>query len=123
VIKGVMMKGKMLKRIKVSWLFPGAFFIALFFCVQSPAYAAVSAPKQGPSHENLMKKEMPKILPVLEERMADKRLVEKSKEKLYGMGDREIRLISALCERIPREDSSVGGDIAFFFVSALIVLS
>ena len=117
------MKGKMPEIIRIYWLFPFAFLIAFFFCWQSPASAAVSAPKRGPSHENLMRKEMPKILPVLEERMADKRLVEKSKEKLYGMGDREIRLISALCERIPREDSSVGGDIAFFFVSALIVLS
>ena len=106
---------------------PSLFFLAavlaFFFGAQSPADGAVAASGRAPSHESLLKKEMPKILPVLEDKMADKRLVEKSKEKLYGMGDREIRLISALCERIPRDDSSVGGDIAFFLVSALIVLS
>ncbi|MGE5300885.1 MAG: hypothetical protein ACM3MB_07970 [Acidobacteriota bacterium] len=95
---------------------------ALLVVCQSNASGAVAAPKVGPSHESLIKKEMPKILPVLEEKM-DRKLVEKSKEKIYGMGDREIRLISALCERIPAEESSVGGDIAFFLVTALIVLS
>jgi hypothetical protein len=66
---------------------------------------------------------MPKILPVLEEKIGDRKLIEKSKEKLRLMSDREIRLVSALCERIPAEESSVGGDIAFFLVTALIVLS
>ncbi len=107
----------------MPWLFLFAAAIAFFFISQSPAAGAVAAPRQAPSHESLLKKEMPRIIPVLEEKMADRRLVEKSKEKLHGMGDREIRLISALCERIPLDDSSVGGDIAFFLVSALIVLS
>jgi hypothetical protein len=104
-------------------LFILSVLFALFVACQSSASGAVAAPKLGPSHESLVKKEMPKIIPVLEEKIGDRKLVEKSKEKISGMGDREIRLISALCERIPAEESSVSGDIAFFLVTALIVLS
>jgi hypothetical protein len=121
--KEVMMKAIVLNKIKIPGLFSFSLLITLFFVCQSPAYGALGTPKTGPSHESLMRKEMPKILPVLEERIGNKRLIERSKEKLYSMGDREIRLISALCERIPTEESSVSGDIAFFLVTALIIVS
>ncbi len=96
---------------------------ALFVVCQSTAWGAVAAPKLDQSHASLIKKEMPKILPVLKEKIGDRKVIEKSKEKICLMDDREIRLISALCERIPVEESSVSGDIAFFLVTALIVLS
>ncbi len=108
---------------KVPGLYLLSVLLALFVVCQSSALGAVSTPKSGSSHESLIKKEMPKIIPVLEGKIGDRKLIEKSKEKICLMDDREIRLISALCERIPVEESSVSGDIAFFLVTALIVLS
>jgi hypothetical protein len=39
------------------------------------------------------------------------------------MSGREVRLVAALCEKISDEGETVSSDIAFFLVTALIVLS
>lgn len=67
--------------------------------------------------------EISKILPVLEEKIHDRKLLEKSKEKIYSMGASEVGLVAALCEKISDEGETVSSDIAFFLVTALIVLS
>jgi hypothetical protein len=66
---------------------------------------------------------MLKILPVLELKIENKKLLEKSKEKILAMDDRELHLVVALCEKISDEQQAVSSDIAFLLVTALIVLS
>ncbi len=89
----------------------------------APASGAMTAPKPPMVRETGHSDDIHKILPVLEDKIHDRRLLEKSKEKIYSMGDREVRLVAALCEKISDEGETVNSDIAFFLVTALIVLS
>ncbi len=100
------------------------FSLLLLFTLSGgePAFGAVTAQKQ-PVHETATTGGIKKILPVLEDKIHDQKLLEKSKEKVYGMGDREIKLVAALCEKISGEGETVSSDIAFLLVTALIVLS
>ena len=97
-------------------------FLAWILTGSEPAFCAVTAQKQ-PVHETAINGEIHKIIPVLEDKIHNQKLLEKSKEKINGMGDREIRLVAALCEKISCEGESVSSDIAFLLVTALIVLS
>ncbi len=89
----------------------------------APASGAPIAQMQPTVRETGHNGEISKILPVLEEKIHDRKLFEKSKEKVYSLGDREVRLVAALCEKISDERETVSSDIAFFLVTALIVLS
>jgi hypothetical protein len=43
---------------------------------------------------------------------------------LFGyMNDRDLQLISSLCDRISADRGTAGADIAFLLITALIVLS
>jgi hypothetical protein len=99
-------------------------FVFLVFILTGgePAFCAVTAQKQ-PVREVALNGGINKILPVLEDKIHDQKLLEKSKEKIYLMGDREIRLVAALCEKISGEGETVSSDIAFLLVTAIIVLS
>lgn len=83
--------------------------------------AVERAPKGINFHEINNNAPIAKILPVLESRIGDQKLVEKAKDKLTAMNDADIHLIASLCERINR--GSHDADIAFLLVTALIVLS
>jgi len=96
---------------------------ALLLACASPAHGAATAQKQTIIREPALNAEMLKILPVLEDKIENKKLLEKSKEKIYAMNGREVRLIAALCEKISDEGQTVSSDIAFLLVTALIVLS
>lgn len=101
------------------------FFIlcAVLLTSWSPAHGAETAQKQAITPGPALNLEMLKILPVLEEKIGDKNLLKKSKEKILAMDSRELRLVAALCERISDEKQTVSSDIAFLLVTALIVLS
>ena len=64
-----------------------------------------------------------KIVSVLEIRSSDRRILHKAAEKLWAMNNRDIRLISSLCDRISADGGTAGADIAFSLVTAMIVLS
>jgi hypothetical protein len=102
-------------------LFP--VFFAFFLTFAAPAFGA-AIPQEKPGVVTAAEKgELNKILPVLEDKIPDRKLLEKSKEKIYSMGKNEVRLVAALCEKISDEGENAGSDIAFFLVTALIVLS
>ncbi|HXX56430.1 MAG TPA: hypothetical protein VEI96_00350 [Thermodesulfovibrionales bacterium] len=87
---------------------------------------AEGVPRQGTDlHSKELKKDsaMAKILPVLESRVGDQKLLERAKDKLALMDEAEIRLIASLCERISLDRGTPDADIAFLLVTALIVLS
>jgi hypothetical protein len=64
-----------------------------------------------------------KVLSVVEHRTKDGKVLERMRDKLSTLGDRELHLAASLCERIARDDDSAGADFAFSIVTALIVLS
>ncbi len=89
----------------------------------SPAHGAADVQKRPVTREPALEVEMLKILPVLEGKIGSRELLEKSKEKIYAMDNREVRLIAALCEKISDNRQGFSSDIAFLLVTALIVLS
>ena len=102
-------------------LFP-VFFVLLLTCA-SPAFGAATPQKKPGVVKTAEKGELNKILPVLEDKIHDRKLLLKSKEKIYTMGKNKVRLVAALCEKISDEGENASSDIAFLLVTALIVLS
>ena len=96
---------------------------ALLLTFGSPAHGAADAQRQSIVRKPALNVEMLKILPVLEDKIENRKLLEKSKEKIYAMNSRELHLVAALCEKISDEGQTVSTDIAFLLVTALIVLS
>ena len=96
---------------------------ALLLACGSPAHGAVTAQRQSIVREPALNVEMLKILPVLEDKIENRKLLQRSKEKIYAMNSLELHLVAALCEKISDEGQTVSSDIAFLLVSALIVLS
>ena len=91
--------------------------------IREPALKLETAQRQI-VREPALNVEMLKILPVLEDKIGNKKLLEKSKEKIFTMNSRELHLVASLCEKISDEkQKTVSADIAFLLVTALIVLS
>ncbi len=87
------------------------------------AAALDRASRNKPNTSSNQSAEMARILPVLKSKIGDQKLLGKAKDKLASMDDSEIRLIASLCERASNNRGTPEGDIAFLFVTALIVLS
>jgi len=64
-----------------------------------------------------------KILVVLENKVDGHTLPEKAREKIFTLGDAQIRLIASLCDRIVGAGDTAGANIAFLLVTALIIFS
>ncbi|MDP1991601.1 MAG: hypothetical protein Q8K00_11320 [Syntrophales bacterium] len=64
-----------------------------------------------------------KIVSVLAIKSPDGKVLGKAAEKLSAMNDRDLRLISSLCDRISADGGTAGADIAFSLITAMIVLS
>ncbi len=69
------------------------------------------------------KNELTRILSVLEAKEGDPRVLKKAIEKIRGLNERQLRLLSSLCDRIAAAEGTAGADIAFSLIAALIVLS
>ena len=101
----------------------------LFLCILSMGTVSASVgygPVPAPHfeyRETLESGPIPKILSVLQTRSADHKVMEKTEGKLLTMNQREIHLISSLCDRISADRGSLGADIAFSLITALIVLA
>ncbi len=121
--KGVKMKNETI--ISVPYVTAQIFLLltALLLTCVSPALGAPAVRPQPAVQVPAHNIEILKILPVLELKIEDRKLLEKSKEKIFAMDDRELHLVAALCEKISDEKKAVSSDIAFLLVTALIVLS
>lgn len=63
-----------------------------------------------------------KILSVLENKIGDQQLLQRAKDKLLTLGDRQTQLIASLSDRVAKEGNTTGSDIAFLLMTALITL-
>jgi hypothetical protein len=63
-----------------------------------------------------------RILTVLENKIEDQKLLEKTKEKLLALSDGQTRLIASLSDRATQEGNSAGASIAFLLMTVLITL-
>jgi len=64
-----------------------------------------------------------KVLSVLKNRVGDRKLIEKAKEKLTRIKCQENSFDCCVSERITNAEERAGSDIAFLLTIALIVLS
>lgn len=104
---------------------------ALLLLSLSPAGASPAAGRYGTAAPTLPRPDqafghradLRQVLSVVEHRTKDGKVLERMRDKLSTLGDRELRLAASLCERISRNDDTARADIAFSIVTALIVLS
>jgi hypothetical protein len=64
-----------------------------------------------------------RIISVLEHKIGSQRLPVQAKDKIAVMSQKDLRLITALCDRIEATDDRAGTDLAVLLAAALIVLS
>jgi len=67
--------------------------------------------------------EISMILRVLENKMSNQKIPQKVLDKLLSLSDEQIGLIAALSERIADNTRTVGADVAFLLITALLVWS
>jgi hypothetical protein len=63
------------------------------------------------------------ILKVLENKMDHQKLPPKTLEKLFTLSDEQIGLIASLSGRIAENSQTMGAEVAFLLITALLVLS
>ena len=70
-----------------------------------------------------VKRDSMEILLVLEEKIGNQKALEKVREKLGSLDEKQTRLIANLCERVQNSGRTAGADISLLLVSILIILS
>ena len=63
-----------------------------------------------------------RILSVLENRIGDRQLLERTKGKLLTLDHGQIRLIASLSDRVLKDGNTTGSEIAFLLMTVLITL-
>jgi hypothetical protein len=129
----IIMKGRqmnMLRREK-TYIKTAKAVLTGIVLILSFALAATARP-QGPDVKEVIygirghsapSPEVVRILSVLEERVDDGKLIEKAKQKLATMNEKDLRLMASLCDRIWVGGNDAGADFAFLMAAMLVVLS
>jgi hypothetical protein len=63
------------------------------------------------------------ILKVLEHKMGNQKIPQKALDKLLNLNDGQIALIASLSQRIADNTQTVGADVAFLMITAILVWS
>lgn len=105
-----------------------AWAVVLWFLLLGWGFTPVEARPTGaeparPSGRMERSSEIDEILSALESKFEGRRLPEKAREKLSALSDGQLRLLASLSIRMLRDDRGIAGDIAFFLITSLIVLS
>jgi len=87
----------------------------------TPAFGGISPSGVGKSDRKT--ETAFRILPVLEERIGDPKVLAMTRNKLFTLRDEELRLISSLCGRISVGERTARSEVVFSLVTTLIVLS
>jgi len=96
------------------------FFLMLAAAGIVSADAAMFRPREEQSVSH--REELRQVLSVVEHRTADGKVLDKMRQKMSLLGERELHVAALLCERINRDEGSAGASIAFSIVTAMIVL-
>jgi hypothetical protein len=67
--------------------------------------------------------EISMILKVLENKMGNQKIPQKALDKLLSLSDEQLGLIASLSERIADNTRTVGADVAFLLITAILVWS
>lgn len=94
----------------------------IFLPTATIAKSGKTAPDSGARYVLSSSPDVSKILWVLENKIEDQQLLERTKDKLLTLDHRQIRLIASLSDRVAKEGNTTGSDIAFLLMTALIAL-
>jgi len=67
--------------------------------------------------------EIAEILSVLEDKVENREVAEKLKDKLFTLSDKQTRLIASLARLTANGDQAAGAEIVFFVMTILIIVS
>lgn len=100
-------------------------FMLFFWNPWSPRIAMGELRQSQIKEEDRIHREadVQKILCVLEKRIGDQKLLEKTKGKLVTLERSELDLITSLSEQMTKEGERPGVDLAFLLITALIILA
>jgi hypothetical protein len=96
--------------------------LATFLLGTTIAASGTTGPNSNEQYVSNQRANVLKILSVLENKIEDQQLLQKAKGKLLTLGDRQTQLIASLSDRIAKGGSTIGSDIAFLLMTALITL-
>lgn len=107
---------------KRTWFF--SVILAILLCFPPISAGSITRAELVKPHVSFKhKRDTSRILFIIKQRIKDKQLIAKTKEKLLTLSDSEISLIASLCDRISKNDNTAGAELAFSLVAALIILS
>jgi hypothetical protein len=89
----------------------------------SGVFAASTAVPAARRADLSARNDISKIMSVLESRRPGRRALEKSAGKMSTMHERDLRLMSSLCDHITADAGTPAADLAYSLLTALIVLS
>jgi hypothetical protein len=118
------MKGK-----GVRWWVQGGLIILLltaFLSLSKTSLGTPSGPFRGKTYTDVgieSEEEIRKVLIVLENKIDGREFAEKAKNKLLNLSKDQKRLIIALSEVIVQGDPAPVADMAFLFMTILIIFS
>jgi hypothetical protein len=73
------------------------------------------------NHQN--RADFPEILSLLEEKVGNREVTQKLKDKAVTLSKKQTRMIASLAELISSGDRAVGAEVAFLVVTILIIVS
>jgi len=98
------------------------FQIAIFLLGTTIATGGTTDPNSYNQYASNRGADVLRILAVLENKIEDQQLLEKTKEKLFTLNDGQTRLIASLSDRVAKEGNTMGASISFLLMTVLITL-
>jgi hypothetical protein len=77
----------------------------------------------APPNVNHRDTEIAEILSVLEDKVENREIAEKLKDKLFTLSDKQTRLIASLARLTANGDQAAGTEMVFFVMMVLIIVS
>ena len=108
------------KKLLPVWTLLGLFIVF----IGGPSVAADRTPglrSDDGFYATSSKTEALKILSILERKLGNREVTDRVKEKLFTMDHQQTRLILSLSEFMANHSETVGADIAFLLITALII--
>lgn len=96
--------------------------IVIFLLGTTTATSGAANPNSDDQYASNRRANVLRILAVLENKIEDQQLLEKTKEKLFTLNDGQTRLIASLSDRVAKEGNTMGASISFLLMTVLITL-
>lgn len=105
------------------------FFLIALSCVLSMERSSFATSRlegsrlNAPPDINHRDTELAEILSVLKDKVENREVAEKLKDKVFKLSDKQTRLIASLARLTANGDQTAGAEIVFFVMTILIIVS